>query len=117
MMDNSNIDWLAMSNNSIIALIGEFIKQKRLQDNRTQSQLSEDAGINRSTIVKIENGESITLNSLIQLLRVLNLLHLLNIFTFEEKISPIQYAKMKESKRLRARKKESKTDLNKDLGW
>ncbi len=116
-MDISNNDWVAMSNNSIIASIGVFIKQKRLQDNRTQSQLSEDAGLNRSTIVKIEKGESITLSSLIQLLRVLDLLHLLNIFVFEEKISPIQYAKMKESKRLRARKKDKQNDLNKDLGW
>lgn len=117
MMENVNKDWVAMSDSAIISAIGEFIKQKRLQENKSQALLAKDAGLNRSTIVQVENGESITLASLIQILRVLNLLHLLDIFTFEEKISPIEYAKMKEKKRLRARKKNTKTDLNDDIGW
>ena len=117
MTEKDNKNWIAMSDGAIISSIGEFIKQKRLQENKTQLQLAEDAGLNRSTIVQIENGESITLTSLIQILRVLNLLHLLNIFTIEDKMSPMEYAKMKEKKRLRARKKDTKTDLNEDIGW
>ncbi|HPJ46967.1 MAG TPA: helix-turn-helix transcriptional regulator [Tenuifilaceae bacterium] len=117
MMDKANIKWVAMSDGAIIASIGEFIKQKRLQDDVTQLQLAKDAGLNRSTIVQIENGESITLASLIQILRALDLLHLLNIFTIESRISPMEYVKMKEKKRLRARKKDTKTDVNNDIGW
>jgi transcriptional regulator with XRE-family HTH domain len=117
MTDNANTNWTAMSNDAIIASIGEFIKQKRLQDNKTQLQLAKDSGLNRSTIVQIENGESITLASLIQVLRALNLLYLLDIFTIESKISPMEYVKMKEKKRLRARKKDTKSDVNNDIGW
>ncbi len=117
MMENANNNWIAMSDNAIIAFIGEFIKQKRLLEDKTQLQLAKDAGLNRSTIVQIENGESITLSSLIQILRVLNLLHLMDIFILEDKISPMEYVKMKEKKRLRARKKNTEPDLNKEIGW
>lgn len=117
MMEIANKNWVAMSDHSIIASIGEFIKQKRLQELKTQSQIAKDAGLNRSTIVQIENGESITLASLIQILRVLNLLHLLDIFTIEDKISPMEYVKMKEKKRLRARKKNTEPDLNTETEW
>ncbi len=110
MVENINNNWIAMSDNAIIASIGEFIKQKRLQEDKTQLQLAKDAGLNRSTIIQIENGESITLSSLIQILRVLNLLHLMDIFILEDQISPMEYVKMKEKRRLRARKKNTETD-------
>ncbi|NOU17362.1 MAG: helix-turn-helix transcriptional regulator [Bacteroidales bacterium] len=116
-MVNTNNNWTAMSDNAIMGAIGEFIKQKRLQENKSQSQLAKEAGLNRWTLGQIENGESITLTSLIQILRVLNLLHLLDIFTIDDKISPIEYAKMKEKKRLRARNKNTKPDLKEDMGW
>ncbi len=116
-MANTNNNWTAMSDNTIMGAIGEFIKQKRLQENKSQSQLAKEAGLNRWTLGQIENGESITLTSLIQILRVLNLLHLLDIFTIDDKISPIEYAKMKEKKRLRARNKNTNPDLKEDMGW
>lgn len=117
-MGSTNKDWIAMSDNAIITAIGEFIKHKRLQENKTQAQLATEAGINRWTLGQIENGESVTLSSLIQVLRALNLLYLLNGFTINETISPIEYARMQEKKRQRARrKKNTKTDENDDLGW
>ncbi len=117
-MGNTNISWVAMSDNAIIAAIGEFIKHKRLQENKTQAQLATEAGINRWTLGQIEKGESVTLSSLIQMLRALNLLYLLNGFTINESISPIEYARLQEKKRKRAgRQKNSETDDIEDLGW
>ena len=118
MMGNTNRNWIAMSDKAIIAAIGEFIKHKRLQENKTQAQLATEAGINRWTLGQVEKGESVTLSSLIQLLRALNLLYLLDGFTVNECISPIEYARMQEKKRRRAsRQKNTKTDDNEDLGW
>lgn len=107
-----------MSDNAIIAAIGEFIKHKRLQENKTQAQLATEAGINRWTLGQIEKGKSVTLSSLIQVLRALNLLYILDGFTINETISPIEYARLKEKQRKRAgQKKDNKTDDNADLGW
>jgi len=117
MTGKANYNWVAMSDSAIISAIGKYIKHLRLEQNKTQAQVAKEAGINRWTLGQIENGESITLTSLIQILRVLDVLYLLNIFTIEEKISPIEYAKLKEKKRKRARSNNNETDLNEDSGW
>lgn len=116
-MGNTNNNWIAMSDGAIIGTIGGFIKHKRLQENKSQVQLAKEAGLNRWTLGQIENGESISLSSLMQLLRVLDLLHLLDVFTIEESISPIEYARIQEKKRQRASKTNTQTDTNEDLGW
>jgi transcriptional regulator with XRE-family HTH domain len=118
MMGYTNNNWVAMSDNAIISAIGEFIKHKRLQENKTQAHLATEAGINRWTLGQIEKGESVTLSSLIQMLRALNLLYLLNGFTINESISPIEYARLQEKKRKRASgQKNPETDDNEDIGW
>lgn len=102
-MGNTNTNWIAMSDKAIVSKIGEFIKKERLNNNKTQAQLAEEAGINRWTISQIENGEAITMISLIQIMRALHILHLLEIFSFKQEISPIELAKLDQNKRQRAR--------------
>ena len=117
MMANTNNNWASMSDSALISTIGSYIKHQRLAQNKTQVQLAYEAGINRWTLGQIENGESITLASLIQILRVLDRLYILDIFTVEEKISPIEYAKLKERTRKRARSKKRTADSNAGLEW
>lgn len=114
---NTNTKWVSMTDGAIIKSVGAYVKHQRLEQNRTQVQVAEDAGINRWTLSKMENGESITLTNLVRILRVLDLLHLLEIFTVEEKISPIEYAKLKEKKKRRARSKNKEAGPTGDLGW
>jgi transcriptional regulator with XRE-family HTH domain len=117
MMEKTSTDWVAMSDKAIIGAIGAYIRHQRLEQNKTQAQVAKEAGINRWTLSQIENGGSITLATLIQILRVLDLTHLLSIFTIEEIISPIEYARLKEKKKKRARPKIKTNDSNGDLGW
>lgn len=105
MMGNTNNNWVAMSDVAIIASIGNYIKEQRLLQNKSQAKLAEEAGVNRWTIGQIENGEAITLLSLIQILRALNLLYILDIFKLEQLVSPIALAKLQKAKRQRARTK------------
>ncbi len=117
MLEKNNTDWVSMADNAIINAIGAYIKHRRLEQNKTQAQVAKEAGINRYTLGQIENGESITLTTFIQVLRALDLLHLLEVFTIQEKISPIEYAKLKEKKKKRARSKNKETNLSEDLEW
>jgi|LauGreDrversion4_1035100.scaffolds.fasta_scaffold301228_1 transcriptional regulator with XRE-family HTH domain len=118
-MDNSSNNWLAMSDGALVKTIGAFVKHHRLLQNKTQQQLAIAAGINRSTITQIEKGEKIALQSLLQVLRVLNLLYIMDVFKVQEQISPLQLAKLDKNKRQRARnnlptgKKEDHSDENK----
>lgn len=95
-------DWYSMSESAIIREMAAFIKQVRLKKNITQSQLSEKAGISRSTLSDFEHGNPVSLTTFIQLLRALDQLSLLESFTARTGISPLQLAKLEAKKRKRA---------------
>ncbi len=103
-MGNTSIDWVQMSDVAIVKQIGSYIKQTRLQQNRTQAQLADMAGLNRWTISQIENGESITLTSFIQILRALDSLFVLNAFEVPDEISPLEYAKLQKAQKGKSQK-------------
>lgn len=115
MNDNSYTDWASMSDKALIKTIGTFIQHHRLNQNKSQSDVAAAAGISRSTLSLLERGEKVSLNSLMQVLRVLDLLHIMDMFHVSNEISPIEYAKLQKSKRQRARNKGNNS--NEDLGW
>ena len=117
MSAKTNIDIISMSDAMIAQHVGTFVKERRLQLNKTQSQLATDCGLNRYTISQIENGEGCSLSSLIPVLRALDALYLLENFKVEEEISPIEYVKMQKNKRVRASGKTNKDASSEDIGW
>lgn len=100
-------NWNAMSDQALAAFIGQFIRNKRIEQNITQAQLAKDAGISRSTLVLLEKGEAASLSSLLQVLRMLNQLHVLAAFEITPVISPLLMAKEEMKKRQRVRTKPS----------
>jgi transcriptional regulator with XRE-family HTH domain len=107
--------WHAMSDPALLEIIGKFIQQTRLQQNKTQQQVATAAGVNRSTLVQIENGGSVTMLSLVQILRALGQLQLFQNFEVKQsQLSPLQVAKLEQNKRQKAsRKKENLTEKSK----
>ncbi|MEI8112743.1 MAG: helix-turn-helix transcriptional regulator [Bacteroidia bacterium] len=104
MMENTNIKWSEFSDEALQAMIGQFIQQSRIRQNKSQQDVAVSAGINRSTLSQIENGRGGTLITLIQILRVLDQISFLKVFQVEEKASPLYLAKMEMKKRKRSRK-------------
>lgn len=104
-MENTDKQWYAMSDLVIIGLLGDFIQQTRLQQNKTQQEVAATAGINRSTLVQIEKGGSGTLLTFIQILRALQQLQLFESFVIRQQLSPLQLAKIEQKKRQRASSK------------
>jgi len=72
--------WHSMTDRALAAHIGAFIKHHRLEQNKTQDTLSYEAGISRSTLSLLERGETVTLSTLIQVLRVLDQLQVMDAF-------------------------------------
>jgi transcriptional regulator with XRE-family HTH domain len=103
MTDKSYYNWRSMSDKALEEHIGRFVKEKRMELNITQNALAQAAGISRSTLSLLERGETVTLATLLQVLRVLDQLHILDVFSVQPTISPIQLAKMELKKRKRAR--------------
>lgn len=102
MNDNSYRNWSSMHDKAIAAHIGAFIKHHRIEQNSTQEVLSKAAGISRSTLSLLEKGETVTLTTLIQVLRVLDQLQVMDVFNVEEVVSPLLLAEMQKEKRKRA---------------
>ncbi|MEO8085255.1 MAG: helix-turn-helix domain-containing protein [Bacteroidota bacterium] len=105
MSDKSFKNWYSMSDKALAEQIGAFIKYHRLEQDKTQDVLAHAAGISRSTLSLLERGEVVTLASLIQVLRVLDQLQVMEAFGVQETISPLALAKMEQEKRRRARSK------------
>ena len=116
-MRNTSMDLVQMTDVAIVRQIGNYIKHVRLQQNKTQAQLADIAGLNRWTISQIENGESVTLNSFIQILRALDSLFVLNALEVPDEISPLEYAKLKKYKKERVRIKPTNTPDKDNLRW
>jgi transcriptional regulator with XRE-family HTH domain len=96
-------NWYSMSDPAIVTELGSYLKQIRLQQNLTQELLAQKAGLSRSVISEMENGKVATsLLTIIQVLRALQQLHLLDKWQIAAQISPLQVAKLSGKERLRA---------------
>lgn len=104
-MEKDNINMYGFSDDAIMAEIGRFVKETRLAQNKTQQQVAEEAGINRSTLILLEQGSGGTLSTFIQVMRVLRELHLFSNFKITQQISPMLLAKQEQYQRKRARGK------------
>ena len=92
----------AISDKALLELIGAYLKETRLRQNKTQQELAKAAGINRSTLVQIESGGGGGLLTFVQIMRALDQLAVFKNFEIADQISPLLLAKMQRNKRQRA---------------
>lgn len=96
-------DIYSMSDSVILQETGLRIRQYRLDLNKTQKSLAEEAGVSLSTIAKIESGGSVAFHSIVAVLRAINKLELIEPIIKEPEISPILYAKILDGQKVRLR--------------
>lgn len=93
------------STQSDVAIVRELcanLKQMRLNRNISQTRLAELSGLDRGTISRMENGRAATLLTLVQVLRAMDNLSVLDAFKEEQEISPLQMMKQQENQRKKA---------------
>ncbi|RPI06418.1 MAG: XRE family transcriptional regulator [Ignavibacteriae bacterium] len=83
-----------MNDSAILDLLGKRVKKERLNQNMTQTELVQRAGINRTVLTRLENGKGCTLSSLVRLLRSLGKINQLDLFLPEPGVSPIQLSRL-----------------------
>lgn len=114
-MDSNLNNWYSQSNLSLLETLGHFIRNKRIEQNKTQDEIALESGLNRSTIIQLEKGKGGTLLTFIQVLRALNTLEELKNFETGTQISPLLIARMQKNQRQRVRKQ--KTEVRKSSDW
>ena len=107
-------NWFAMSDKALTRHIGEFVKHHRLQRNKTQGEIANNAGISRSTLSLLERGETVTLGTLIRVLRVLDQLRVMEAFSVYVQPSPLLLSEKEHQQRLRARSGKNKNSKESD---
>ena len=117
MTDKSFKEWASMSDKALTEYIGTFVRHHRMEQNKTQDELAAAAGISRSTLSLLERGETVNVTTLIQVLRVLDHLCVLNAFEVRETLSPLALAKLQKEKRQRARSKSKKDENKQETDW
>ena len=116
MTDYSYKNWASMSDHALAMQIGAFVRHHRLQQNKSQEELSRAAGISRSTLSLLEKGETVTLATLLQTLRALDQLQVMEAFLVPAPVvSPLLLARMERDARKRA--SGTRSNLRKESTW
>ena len=95
------------TNDIIIKEIGRRLKARRIALDITQKELAIESGVSQRTISGLENGENISLDNLLSILRVLRLLPEINLLFPEIKVNPFDVLNLGHSKK-RASSKNTK---------
>lgn len=90
-----------MTDRAIAKELGNRLRQRRLNKDMSQKQISVAAGISITAIQGAEKGET-TILTLIKILRVLKSLDALDAFLPEIEVSPLALARLEGKKRQKA---------------
>ena len=99
------------SDEKILTEIGERLKAERIRSGYTQATLAEESGVAKSTIERLEKGESVQFLNLIKILRALNRISYLDLLLPSKEKTPMEYVNSPaEADRKRFRVSEKKRD-------
>ncbi|MCB9918562.1 MAG: helix-turn-helix transcriptional regulator [Planctomycetes bacterium] len=108
----------ASPDQALLRRLGERLARARLDLNRTQAALAREAGVSKSTVERLENGESTQLSNFLRILRVLGLVDFLSNLLIEPPPSPIELLKLQGNRRQRASRKGRKPrGASKSKSW
>jgi putative transcriptional regulator len=96
------MDYRNLSNDAILAELGERLRRLRLNADISQEALAEATGLSRKTVQNAENGANCSMDTLVRMLRGLNALDQLENFMPAPGPSPVQMAKLHGKPRQRA---------------
>lgn len=106
-----------LTNEAILAELGERIVRRRLDLQWTQAQVAEQAGVAKRTVERIEAGASAQMASLIRIFRVLELLPGLEQLVPEAGPRPMDLLKLKGKVRQRATSRQAQDAPDKPWSW
>lgn len=106
---NHNIDFKTASSESIAAALCKRLEEIRLSQNISQADLAKQAGVSRSTMTRIADGKSISLDSFIRVIKALGLADHLAALLPDPAVRPVELVTHEGKHRQRASRKRKKT--------
>lgn len=93
------------NNETIMKELGKRIQDTRIAMSYTQAEMSKRAGVSPRTVERIEHGENVKVENVLNVLRSLNLIGNIDLLVNEQEISPEELFRNK-NKRMRASSKQ-----------
>jgi len=106
-----------LSDDAVLKEMGHRITQYRLNQDKTQAVLAQEAGVSNRTVTRLEHGHSIQASSLIRILRALQRVENLDALIPESVVSPVKQFKMQGKPRQRASSKSTKSKKDQPWSW
>lgn len=96
------MDIYSKSNDEILLALGERLRAGRLAANITQQALARQSGVSLNTVRNAEDGQNVSFDTLVNLLRALNMLPRLEYLLEDDGPSPVDLARRDGLRRQRA---------------
>ena len=106
-----------LTDDAICSELGRRLERIRLDQNQTQAQLAESAGVSKRTVERLESGQSVQLTTFIRVCRELDLIERIDSLIPEPIPSPIDQIKMLGKTRRRASSHNIDDDLSDEWKW
>ncbi|TVR93887.1 MAG: XRE family transcriptional regulator, partial [Wenzhouxiangellaceae bacterium] len=97
------------SSEAIIDALGRRLDEIRLSRNISQVQLAEEAGVSRSTLTRLADGQPVSLDSFVRVMQALRLADHLAAMLPDPAIRPVDRVRLQGSERQRASGKRQDT--------
>lgn len=107
-MPTSNISWKLLKDENVVEQLGKELRRMRLSGNLSQAEVAKRAGLDRTTVVKLEAGRAATLLTVVQVLRAMDWLDVLDGFHEEPQLTPYQLVEQQEKYLTKQRKRASR---------
>ena len=98
-----NTDFTLASPEAIETALGRELQALRLARNVSQASLAGEAGVSRRTITRMENGEGISLDTLIRVMQALGVADRLESLLPDPAVRPVERVRLRGRERKRAR--------------
>lgn len=97
------LDYFLATPEAIEAALGRQLEKLRLGKNISQAQLAQEAGVSRRTITRLENGESVSLDTFIRVMQALGIADRLDVLFPDTSTRPVERVRLGGRERKRAR--------------
>ena len=97
------INYSIANSTQVAKALGERVAEIRLSQNRTQAQVSTEAGISRGSLVRLEKGQGVSMDTFIRIMMALKLQDHLEFWLPNPSIRPLDRVVMAGRDRQRAR--------------
>jgi len=102
-----NIDFSTASSETIIDALCRRLDQIRLSRNVSQADLAAEAGVSRSTLTRLADGQPISLDSFVRVMKALKLTDHLAALLPDPAVRPVERVQFQGTERQRASRKKA----------